>query len=145
MRPIQFYLMSFWRPLKDSLTQSLPVKEALLRHLERWKQPENIFRVVSLQEGQPQCELVDRCFITRLGSPSKRSSDFRHLEFSGEQLLLKLIRNEGCSVSSDSFREHIVEKQSSIEMRQLCYISTGKRGQSPFNCDVGLGDISMEH
>lgn len=86
-----------------------------------------------------QCKLVDRCFLTRLGSPSKRSSDFRHLEFSGEQLLLKLIRNEGCSVSSDSFREHIVEKQSSIEMRQLCHISTGNRGQSPFNCDVCLG------
>lgn len=77
-----------------------------------------------------QCELVDRCFITRLGSPSKRSSDFRHLEFSGEQLLLKLIRNEGCSVSSDSFREHIVEKQSSIEMRQLdsCVIFQQGRG-----------------
>lgn len=45
-------------------------------------------------------------------------------------MLRKLIRNEGCSVSSDSFREHIVEKQSSIEMRQLdsCVIFQQGRG-----------------
>lgn len=54
MRPIQFYLLSFWRPHKDSLTQSLPVRKALLRHLEWWKKrPENIFRGVTLQEKQP--------------------------------------------------------------------------------------------
>lgn len=53
MRPIQFYLLSFWRPHKDSLMQSIPVKDTLLHHLEWWRQAENIFQGVSLQEKQP--------------------------------------------------------------------------------------------
>jgi hypothetical protein len=38
MRPIKFYLLSFGRPHRGSLLQSLPVKETLLQHMEWWKQ-----------------------------------------------------------------------------------------------------------
>jgi hypothetical protein len=34
---------------------------------------------------------MDRCFFTRLGSSSERSSDFRHLESQGKELSNKMV------------------------------------------------------
>lgn len=59
----------------------------------------------------------------------------------------KLVRNEGCSVSSDSFRKHTAEKQSSVEMRQLdsgVIFQQGRGDEVLSTVLPSLGDISME-
>lgn len=47
LRPIQFYLLSLWRPHKDSLTDWVPVLPSVLPHLSWWL---DLYR---LQEGVP--------------------------------------------------------------------------------------------
>lgn len=52
MRPLQLYLLCFWRPHRDSLWHLIPVKESFLLHLRWWRQRDNIFKGVPLQ-GYP--------------------------------------------------------------------------------------------
>ncbi|KAK3092798.1 hypothetical protein FSP39_007315 [Pinctada imbricata] len=47
MRPIQYYVLSFWRPHKDNLLQLIPIKELLVQHLNWWLNLNN------LSEGVP--------------------------------------------------------------------------------------------
>ena len=51
MRPIQFYLLHFWRPHKDSLDSLVPIRQFLVDHLQWWKIRQHIFVGVPLQEN----------------------------------------------------------------------------------------------
>ena len=50
MRPIQFYLLHFWRSHKDSLDSLVPIRQFLVDHLQWWKIRQHIFVGVPLQE-----------------------------------------------------------------------------------------------
>ena len=48
MRPIQFYVLSWWKPHKDSMFQTIPVKETLFQHLQWWTRYSNLFAGIPL-------------------------------------------------------------------------------------------------
>ena len=48
MRPIQFYVLSWWKPHKDSMYQTIPVKETLFQHLQWWTRYNNLFAGIPL-------------------------------------------------------------------------------------------------
>lgn len=101
---------------------------------------------VPTREAATQCDIVDRCFNTRLGSSPGRSSDLGCLEYQGEILPHKLVRNASSSISSDSFRKHTTEQESFVEMRQLDsrVICQQGRGNKVLSTVLpGLGDIQL--
>ena len=57
MRPIQIYLLYFWRPHIDGLHFKIPVFPILATHLMWWQQERNIFRGVPLQ-GYPHNKVL---------------------------------------------------------------------------------------
>ncbi|MCS5551062.1 MAG: reverse transcriptase domain-containing protein, partial [Gammaproteobacteria bacterium] len=57
MRPIQIYLLYFWRPHIDGLQFKIPVFPILATHLIWWQQERNIFRGVPLQ-GYPHNKVL---------------------------------------------------------------------------------------
>jgi hypothetical protein len=52
MRPLQMYLLCFWKPTSMSLEYVVPIKDTLIQHLEWWEKLENLRKGCPLQSPE---------------------------------------------------------------------------------------------
>jgi hypothetical protein len=58
MRPIQLYLYSQWRSQTKDLEEMIPVNQTLMKDLEFWRDPQNLFKGVTLNRQDPQATIT---------------------------------------------------------------------------------------
>ena len=58
MRPIQMYLLFYWKPSQRNVQSLIPVSSQLISHLEWWTIPQNLFRGVPLSPPSPDMVLT---------------------------------------------------------------------------------------
>lgn len=58
LRPIQFYLLSLWKPSKDNLSQWIPLRPTLHPFLKWWLDKERLREGVTLSPPSPTLQLV---------------------------------------------------------------------------------------
>ncbi len=65
MRPIQIYLMAFWKPSSRKLEARIPVREHLIPHLAWWKNRENVMQGLPLRKDKHQMTITTDAFSTQ--------------------------------------------------------------------------------
>ena len=58
MRPIQMYLLFYWKPSQRDVQSLIPVSSQLISHLEWWTIPQNLFKGVPLSPPSPDMVLT---------------------------------------------------------------------------------------
>ena len=58
MRPIQMYLLFYWKPSQRDVQSLIPVSSQLISHLEWWTIPQNLFKGVPLSPLSPDMVLT---------------------------------------------------------------------------------------
>ena len=140
MRPIQLYLLAWWKPNVLPLNHMIPVKSSLTQHLLWWTVRENVFKGMPLQEPTTQMTLVtdasemgwgahlENRQMAGLWPPEYRSKHINWLELKAVILALQealplvsgkviLVRSDNTTVIS------YINKQGGTHSPELCYLT----------------------
>ena len=110
LRPLQFYLLSLWRPNRDSLLDWIPVGQSLLPHLQWWLDLARLQAGVSLTPPKPALQLITDASHSGWGA---------HLEPLGfmtsgtwslpdSQLHINNLEMRAARLALEGFQEHVL-------------------------------------
>ena len=145
MRPIQFYLLHFWRPHKDSLDSLVPIRQFLVDHLQWWKIRQHIFVGVPLQEKHSVTLWTDAS-VHGLGRTHGLFTSVRQMGQTSPRLPHKLAGNESGSVGIGTFQTTCQESVCSASLRQFdsgVVYQQARRNEvvQPLSFDVGVTPV----
>ncbi|CAC5424143.1 unnamed protein product [Mytilus coruscus] len=103
MRPLQLYLLAWWRPALHSLNHLIPLYQPLQEHLFWWLNRRNFFQGSVIRTGICSGDSCDRCVTVGMGSSYKQLSDSRCLATSVQSETHQLARTQSCAVSTANF------------------------------------------
>ncbi|VDI01509.1 Hypothetical predicted protein [Mytilus galloprovincialis] len=140
MRPLQLYLLAWWRPALHSLNHLIPLYQPLQEHLFWWLNRRNFFKGVLLEQESAQVTLVtdasqsgwgahiNNYQIAGVWSPQYKVKHINWLELKAVQLALQtflikvqfksvLVRTDNATVVS------YLNKQGGTRSPDLCYLA----------------------
>lgn len=140
MRPIQLYLLAWWRPNIHPLNHTIPVKMGLTHHLSWWTNRQNVFRGMPLEEPVCQMTLLTDASETGWGAhlgpwqtagkwpPEFKRKHINWLELKAVFLALKqalhIVRSKTILVRSDNATViSYINKQGGTHSAELCYLT----------------------
>ena len=140
MRPIQLYLLAWWRPNIQPLNHEIPVKPSLIQHLKWWENRQNVFQGMPLEDPVCQMTLLTDASETGWGAhldqwqtagtwpPEYKMKHINWLELKAVFLALTealhLVKNKTILVRSDNATViSYINKQGGTHSAELCYLT----------------------
>ena len=133
MRPIQLYLLQFWKPASMSLQMVIPFNKQLENHLQFWLRKENLLKGCNLPSKQFK-GYHNRCFQNRLRGVSGKPIIPGNLVSARQNETYQSTRDESCNVDSQTF-------SSSIEMAH-CFSQVRQHNSCSVHKQAGEHQIS---
>ncbi|CAC5368762.1 PSMD2 [Mytilus coruscus] len=148
MRPLQLYLLAWWRPALHSLNHLIPLYQPLQEHLFWWLNRRNFFQGSVIRTGICSGDSCDRCVTVGMGSSYKQLSDSRCLATSVQSETHQLAKTQSCAVSTANFSNKSTIQKCASENRQCnCRQLSEQTGRYPIPRPLllGMGSFEMVH